>query len=209
MVISPRLVGFGFGVAAGPARRTPSSPAPWSTCRAPGTAARPRTTSCRLPQFLHPDGIAQQPATRSSGIDGSASRIGYRRSPSRRSIAWLVDRRPTVARNRRRSVGSIDRSSLWASSFSIAVVTPAGVVLLQILHRLAAGRCRLPAQILRHQPQMIRTSVCTLPYPSSTAGSRPSCFANLATATGGAAATSSGTNPSHGNVANATASPSL
>jgi hypothetical protein len=43
----------------------------------------------------------------------------------------------------------------------------------------------------------------------STAGSSPSCCASRATAGGGAARTSSGTNPSHGNVASATASLSL
>ncbi|MEU0485927.1 hypothetical protein ABZ260_43010 [Streptosporangium sp. NPDC006013] len=43
------------------------------------------------------------------------SRIGQRRCGSRRSSACAVNRRPTVARNRRRSAGGTDRSRLSAS----------------------------------------------------------------------------------------------
>ena len=56
---------------------------------------------------------------------------------------------------------------------------------------------------------MIRPGVRALPIPPSTAGSSPSRSGSRATAAGGAAHTSSGTNPSYGNVASATASPSL
>ena len=54
---------------------------------------------------------------------------GTGRCGSRRSSAWLVERRPTEARNRRRSAASIDRH--------------------------AAGRGALPPQVVGHQPQMI------------------------------------------------------
>ncbi len=86
----------------------------------------------------------------------NASRIGYLRS-SRRSSAWFVDLRATVARNRRRSFGSADRSTVCASiarshnSLSIDVFTADAVA--------SRAPCR------NHSSRVI-------PNPTSTIGSR-------------------------------------
>ena len=61
------------------------------------------------------------------------SRIGYFLASSRRARCCAVRRRPTPARNRRRSAGSTDKSSVCASiprknaSFSSSSLTAAGV----------------------------------------------------------------------------------
>ena len=92
-----------------PARPTPAPTAPGRTAAA--TSSSTSTADCAT----------------------SVSRIGYRRSGSRRSNACAVSRRPSLARNRRRSAGSTDRSSVCASSprrnasFSSSSFTAAGV----------------------------------------------------------------------------------
>ena len=85
---------------AGPRPSWPARPAPPRSWASPALPRRHR--------------LVEQRTTSSSWSAAdcatSASRIGYRRS-SRRFSACTVNRRPTVARNRRRSAGSTDRSS--------------------------------------------------------------------------------------------------
>jgi len=85
--------------------------------------------------------------------------------------------------------------------------------LVELLKRRLLGRAPSPIRHRRH-PEYCNTSrrwsvrVCShSPYPASTPASRCSWSANRPTAAGGAAVTSSGTNPSHARVHSCTARP--
>ena len=80
--------------------------------------------------------------------------------------------------------------------------------LLQLLHRRAVRRRLLPPQVPGRQLQVTRTVCARRPYPCSSAESMARRSASRVTATGGAAVTAPGTNPSHGSVHTWTASPS-
>jgi hypothetical protein len=73
---------------------------------------------------------------------------------------------------------------------------PVGQELLQFLHLLTAGRGLFPAQVLGDLAHVVGPGPGPLSISPQRPGCRPSALANRATATGGAALTSSGTNPS-------------
>ncbi len=232
----------------------------------------------------------------------SVSRIGYRRCGSRRANACAVNRRPTVARNRRRSAGSTDRSRVCASiprrnsNFATSAFTAAGDASTGPLsshrnrviptagsttsnpskpaHRCPVNSCSSRSNVsrrassracatrsttvtgpgritlaeiryshanrnsnsgescsnarasrnssssfnssdpaARHPRYRAASRRCSVrvftrrPYDRIPSGSTSSRSASRSTATHGTDATSSGTNPSHGNEHNATASP--